>query len=94
MPALPHCLDLICMPTNHHQYISKGLRVIGLTSFLLSSLFKRDNSKGYLGEAIILVRDTPSLPDMHAYQASLKYIIGYKNYCAHTLSHIKCIQGR
>ena len=38
-------LHLMCMPTDNHQYILKGLKVIERTSFPLSSLFKRDNDK-------------------------------------------------
>ena len=37
-------------------------------SFRLYSSFKRDNSKGQQGRSSILAHNTPSWPDIHAYQ--------------------------
>ena len=42
--GLNRTLDLIYMPTNFHQNISKGIRVIKQTSFPQLNSFKRSNS--------------------------------------------------
>ena len=43
-PGQNRTLDLINMPTNYHQNISKGIRVIKHTSFPQLNSFKRKNS--------------------------------------------------
>ena len=70
----------MCIPI-FMKNMSKGFKVIEPTSSFPYKIHSREiTQKGHQGRATILAGKTPSLPDIHVYHISSKYLKRNKSY--------------